>query len=210
MEPPARLPAEGGSFEVAEGESFKAAEGESLELAEGELPEPTDPAEPARAIRVEVRIADSVLDRCPIDSNVATQCVRAAAAVRSFFKGEISVLITDDPEIHQVNRDHLQHDYPTDVISFGYHAESQTIDGDLVVSVDTADAMAVRHGISRATELQLYLIHGTLHLGGMDDHDPADRLAMRTAEREVLRRLANPEADQLKVDGFPAVSDQVT
>lgn len=157
-----------------------------------------DPDEPGRAIRVDLRIADAI--RCPIDPSAVVRCVRVAAGSRGFARGEITVLITDDAEIHQINRDHLDHDYPTDVISFGYVAQDATIEGELVVSAEMAAATCEDHRVSPATELQLYLIHGTLHVAGMDDQNPSDRAAMRVAERSVFEMLGNVETDRLSVD----------
>jgi probable rRNA maturation factor len=153
------------------------------------------------SLQVDVRIDEQVTS--PLDVNQIARCVRAAATHRGYTSGSIGVLVTDDPTIHQINRDHLDHDYPTDVISFAYHAQANQIEGELVVSVDTARTQSASHGITEQTELSLYLIHGTLHIAGMDDHEELDRTAMRTAERDVLKALNNREFDRIGTQWAP-------
>ena len=125
----------------------------------------------------------------PISEVRVEQAIVAAAGYRGFRHGEIGVKITDDPQIHAVNRDHLGHDYATDVISFPYRADVDCVEGEVIVSVETAAREAKRVGWSVQNELLLYLVHGVLHIAGMDDQNPADRAAMRVAEAEVLKEL---------------------
>jgi probable rRNA maturation factor len=101
----------------------------------------------------------------------------------------ISVAIVDDPQIHEINRKYLEHDYPTDVISFVLEADEQHLDGEVVVSADTAATVAARLDWPVENELLLYVVHGTLHLVGYDDLDPDSLRQMRTREREVLAEL---------------------
>ena len=124
----------------------------------------------------------------------------AATSLRDFHQGEIGIRVTTDASIHQINRDHLGHDYPTDVISFPYAANRPHIEGELVVSVDTAAERANELGWSVDHELLLYVVHGTLHITGMDDHETQDRLAMRRAEREVMLELGVGDIDQYAAD----------
>ncbi|PNY36965.1 rRNA maturation RNase YbeY [Rhodopirellula sp. MGV] len=113
----------------------------------------------------------------------------AAARHRGFRSGQLGVMITDDSSIHEINREHLGHDYPTDVISFPYAEDGTHLEGELVVSVETAHENAIEFGSDTATELLLYVIHGVLHIGGMDDHEDDDRQAMRDSEQAVLSEL---------------------
>ncbi len=124
----------------------------------------------------------------------------AATSLRDFHQGEIGIRVATDAAIHQINREHLGHDYPTDVISFPYAANPPHIEGELVVSVDTASERANDLGWSVDHELLLYVVHGTLHITGMEDHEPEDRLAMRTAERLVMLQLGITEIDQYAAD----------
>jgi probable rRNA maturation factor len=99
----------------------------------------------------------------------------------------ISVAIVDDPTIHQLNVRFLQHDYPTDVLSFLLSEPHEPMLGEIVVSADTAARTAQEYGWQLADELLLYAIHGTLHLVGYDDHQPQDKARMRRQERRHLK-----------------------
>jgi probable rRNA maturation factor len=103
----------------------------------------------------------------------------------------VSIAIVDDPTIHRLNRQFLEHDYPTDVLSFAL-AEPPHLEGEIVASIDTARREAVAAGWSTEAELLLYAVHGALHLVGHDDHEPCDAAAMRAAEQSVLARLGVP------------------
>ncbi len=106
---------------------------------------------------------------------------------------EISVAIVDDPQIHAINRQFLNHDYPTDVISFLLECSrvkspdavrrgaAKAIEGEIVISAETAICNAAKYGISPQDELALYLVHGLLHLCGYDDQTPKEKRLMRTS-----------------------------
>lgn len=99
----------------------------------------------------------------------------------------VSLVLVTDAEIHRVNREFLEHDWPTDVISFSYSDPGdEAIDGELVVSVETAARQSVLHGWSLQDELLLYCVHGVLHLCGYDDLTDEARPLMREREREIL------------------------
>jgi probable rRNA maturation factor len=110
---------------------------------------------------------------------------------------EISVALVDDAEIHEINRDFLGHDYPTDVISFLLDSDSspgkrvprgagRTIEGEVVLSTETAIREARRFGWTAREECGLYVVHGLLHLCGYDDLSPGEKRIMRRRERDVL------------------------
>lgn len=114
---------------------------------------------------------------------------------------EVSVAVVDDPTIHELNRQFLNHDEPTDVLSFSLDEDesarsqgfdkslgpsSMQIDGEIVLSAETARRRAAEFGWSPADEIVLYLVHGLLHLAGHDDQTYENRTAMRTRERAVL------------------------
>ncbi len=113
--------------------------------------------------------------------------------------------MTDDPTIQQINRRHLDHDYPTDVISFGYQSAAPQIAGELVVSMDTAYRQANQLGWDPINELMLYIVHGVLHLTGLDDLAPQQRSQMRTAEAAIMTQLGAGE-----IVRYGADSDQTT
>ncbi len=73
----------------------------------------------------------------------------------------ISIAIVDDVAIHALNRKYLEHDYPTDVLSFVLERDGDSLEGEIVTSADTAIANAEQFGWSANDELLLYAIHGT-------------------------------------------------
>jgi probable rRNA maturation factor len=99
----------------------------------------------------------------------------------------ISIAVVDDPTIHELNRQFLQHDYATDVLSFVLEFTTELLEGEIVVSGDTAAAQAGEYNTTPEEELLLYVIHGILHLVGFDDHEEADQAEMRRAEQDYLR-----------------------
>ena len=114
------------------------------------------------------------------------QAVLDILAGEGVAEGQISVALVDDPTIHEINRRHLQHDYPTDVISFVLEREERYLDGEVVASGDTACSVARDMGWPAQDELLLYVVHGTLHLVGYDDQSESDRNEMRARECHYL------------------------
>jgi probable rRNA maturation factor len=89
------------------------------------------------------------------------------------------ILIADDAELQRLNREFLGKDYPTDVLSFPSGAPGGFL-GEIAISFDRAREQAARHGHDPATEIRILMLHGVLHLTGMD-HE-SDRGRMRRAE----------------------------
>jgi probable rRNA maturation factor len=120
--------------------------------------------------------------------------VNAVLADSTFTSATVSLAVVDDPTIHEINRRHLDHDYPTDVLSFVLHDDGEHLEGEVIISADTAAAAAAEIGWAPATEQLLYVIHGTLHLVGHDDRSPAEVDRMRAAEEKYLRQLGTQRA----------------
>ncbi len=116
-----------------------------------------------------------------------------------------SISIVDDPTIHRLNREHLDHDWPTDVISFVFESDDGKVDGEIIASADTASRLAQQAEWPTADELLLYIIHGLLHLAGLDDLKDEERQQMRIAERDCLVALAVPAAKNY-LDRWDSVS----
>ena len=153
-------------------------------------------------------MTDLVLDITDQQSLLAVDHDRLRAAIarvltaERIVSAEISLALVDDAEIRRVNREFLGHDYATDVISFVLNDEASPLDaersnrvagvaaphleGELIVSTETALREAAAHGWTPADELLLYVVHGLLHLCGYDDLTDEARPVMRTREREVL------------------------
>ena len=119
----------------------------------------------------------------------------------------IDVAVVDDPSIHRLNRERLDHDWPTDVISFLYEAEP--IAGELIVSADTAERAAAEYDWDPQAELALYVVHGTLHLLGYDDQTDEDRAEMQRAESRVLATFGwTPPRDRETASSRSATSEE--
>ncbi len=105
-------------------------------------------------------------------------------------EARISLALVNDATIHRINRQFLQHDEPTDVISFPLSRPgARPLEGEIVISTETALAAAQELGHAAEHEVALYLIHGLLHLCGYDDHDQAERAKMRGLEAHYLHQL---------------------
>src|SRR5271166_5330297 len=122
-------------------------------------------------------------DAVPIDRGRMRDAVRAVLAGEGVADAEISLAFVDNPTIHALNKRYLQHDEPTDVLSFPLsEPNAKRLAGELVIGVEVALTQAQERGHDVQVELALYVIHGLLHLCGHDDHDDADRRAMRERE----------------------------
>ena len=117
-----------------------------------------------------------------------TAWIRKVAATHGRKVGEIGYMFVDDERILEVNREYLGHDYYTDIITFDYD-EGEVINGDLVISVDTVRSNAAKYGKSYAEELHRVIIHGVLHLCGINDKGPGEREIMETEEDKALALL---------------------
>lgn len=111
--------------------------------------------------------------------------IKAVAASYGRKVGEIGYLFVDDEKILEVNREYLGHDYYTDVITFDYD-EDETVSGDIVVSLDTVRSNAQLFGKTYEEELYRVIIHGILHLCGINDKGPGEREIMEAAENKAL------------------------
>ena len=100
--------------------------------------------------------------------------------------GAVSVAVVDDPAIHRLNRKFLEHDYATDVLSFLLERAGDHLEGEVIVSSDTAKRSAAQFGWTPENELLLYVIHGTLHLVGYDDSQPDLLAEMRRQQQHYL------------------------
>ena len=114
-----------------------------------------------------------------------TAWVKAVAASYGKRVGEIAYIFVDVEKILEVNRQYLGHDYYTDIITFDY-CEGDVISGDLFISLDTVRTNAERVGATYEEELHRVIIHGILHLCGINDKGPGEREIMEAAEDKAL------------------------
>lgn len=102
--------------------------------------------------------------------------------------GNITYIFCDDEYLLEVNKQYLQHDYYTDVITFDY-VENDLISGDIFISTDRVRENALAFGSSETEELHRVIIHGALHLLGLKDKSEKEASQMRQAENEALKLL---------------------
>jgi probable rRNA maturation factor len=122
------------------------------------------------------------------------------AAARTVLEGEgireakVTLAFVDGPHIHRLNKQFLDHDEPTDVLTFPYSDPgSRKLEGEVVIGHPVAVENAADRGHDPAQELVLYVIHGCLHLCGHDDTIAAAAKAMRAKERHYLTALGLPD-----------------
>lgn len=118
--------------------------------------------------------------------------IKAVAATYGKKVGSIAYIFCNDEKILEVNRQYLQHDYYTDIITFDYCEDEDmmghkdTISGDLFISLDTVRSNAEQQGTTYEEELHRVIIHGILHLVGINDKGPGEREIMEAAENKAL------------------------
>ena len=114
-----------------------------------------------------------------------TAWIKAVAAEYGRKVGDVGYMFVDDDKILEVNREYLGHDYYTDVITFDYD-EDDIVSGDIVLSLDTVRSNAALFGKTYEDELNRVIIHGILHLCGINDKGPGEREIMEAAENRAL------------------------
>jgi probable rRNA maturation factor len=137
-----------------------------------------------------VRVSQAEMQRA------ATQVLRRLR-VRRY---DLSLAVLDDAGLAELNRRYRNRRGPTDVLAFDLREDaSRTMEGQIVISAETAHRQARQRRISAKTELMLYLIHGILHLAGFDDTTPQAARQMRRQEQQLLQALGYtkpPAADK--------------
>jgi probable rRNA maturation factor len=133
-------------------------------------------------------------DTVEIDRRRMREIVRAVLDGENVADAEISLAFVDNPTIHQLNKRYLDHDEPTDVLSFPLSEPgAKRLAGELVLGAEVARAQAESRGHDVQAELALYVIHGLLHLCGYDDKTAEHAAAMRQRERHYLQALGLPD-----------------
>ena len=125
----------------------------------------------------------------PIDRRRMRRAVQAIVREAGITDAQISVAVVDDRTIAALHQEFLDDPEPTDVLSFVLERSPQRLEGEVVVSAETAAANAPRYGNAPEDELLLYAIHGTLHLVGYDDTTPRKRAVMRKREMQYLNHF---------------------
>lgn len=111
--------------------------------------------------------------------------IKSVAASYNQKVGDVAYIFCTDEKILEVNNQYLKHDYYTDIITFDY-SENDTISGDLFISLDTVKSNAEQFGTDYNEELHRIIIHGILHLCGINDVSEEERQNMTKCENKAL------------------------
>lgn len=120
-----------------------------------------------------------------IKKRETTRWIKKVAATYGRKVGEIGYMFVNDEKILEVNNEYLGHDYYTDVITFDY-CEGDILNGDIAISLDTVRTNAEKFGKTYEEELYRVIIHGILHLCGINDKGPGEREIMEENENKAL------------------------
>ncbi len=125
-----------------------------------------------------------------LDFERVKRWIGQVAADHDYTVGNLNYCFCDDEYILETNRKFLQHDYYTDIITFDYTRRNR-IAGDMVISLDTVASNATEIGVSYESELLRVIIHGVLHLCGINDKGPGEREIMEAEEDRALKLMCN-------------------
>lgn len=130
----------------------------------------------------------------PLDFAALKDAARVVLEGEGVREAAVTLAFVDDPHIHRLNKQFLNHDAPTDVLTFPSSAPgAKKLEGDVVIGYQTAEEYAADRGHAVGPELVLYVVHGCLHLCGYTDTDPRGAAEMRRKEREYLGKLGVPD-----------------
>ena len=133
-------------------------------------------------------------EQVPVDRGRMREVARNVLDGEHVADYEISLAFVDNDTIHHLNKRYLDHDEPTDVLSFPLsEPNARKLIGELVVGALVARDQAAARGHDVQAELALYVIHGLLHLCGHDDTTPEAAAEMRRRERHYLEQLGLPD-----------------
>lgn len=129
------------------------------------------------------------IDKIVIDSKKITNWVNDCIVTKGKTCGDLNFIFCSDRYLLKLNKKHLQHDYFTDILTFNYN-ETNIISGDIFISLDRVKENATLFKQVFVTELHRVMIHGILHLLGLDDHTEDEKKRMRKAEDDCLSKLS--------------------
>ncbi|MCM1255063.1 MAG: rRNA maturation RNase YbeY [Duncaniella sp.] len=133
-------------------------------------------------------LTDTGTDMPSIDTALLNEWIAKVVTAHSRVMGPLVYIFCDDEKIIEVNRQFLNHDYYTDIITFDY-SRGRMVSGDMFISLDTVETNADLVGATFIQELHRVIIHGVLHLCGINDKGPGEREIMETNENDALAIL---------------------
>src|SRR4051794_29777032 len=130
----------------------------------------------------------------PLDFQALKAAATAVLTGEKVREAKVTLAFVNNPHIHRLNKQFLDHDEPTDVLTFPYtDAKSKKLEGEVVIGYEVATEYAADRGHPVGLELVLYVVHGCLHLCGYTDTDARSEATMRAKEREYLGKLGLPD-----------------
>ncbi len=134
------------------------------------------------------------LDSCNYkfgNRRIINKWLKESAAAEGYQMGDVNVIFCSAKRLLEINREFLQHDYFTDIITFDYSdLEEGYISGDLFIDVETVADNAAMYGATPLCEMHRILVHGVMHLCGQGDKTPESAIEMRSKEDKYLALLA--------------------
>lgn len=101
----------------------------------------------------------------------------------------LSISFINSNELRDINKEYLNHDYETDVITFNYSRQKKNIDGEILISFEEAKLNAKRYNVKLGQELKRLVIHGMLHLLHFDDKNEESKKIMKKEENKLINRF---------------------
>lgn len=138
---------------------------------------------------MEITFQSEGVDHPQIDEAKTAKWIESVAKLYNKEVGEISFLFCNDEKILEVNQQYLNHDFYTDIITFDY-SEENTISGDIIISLQTVESNSQMYNTRFIEELHRVIIHGILHLSGLNDSTKEEEKVMRDAENSALKILS--------------------
>ncbi|MEQ8210108.1 MAG: rRNA maturation RNase YbeY [Lacipirellulaceae bacterium] len=161
---------------------------DNTQVASGDDSEPPGAGSASGVDSVEIAISNEQA-LLTIDEEAVRRAVRQVLSAGNEPSATISVAIVDDATMRPLNKQFLEHDYTTDVLSFALNEAEEPLSGELIVNAEYAAREAVEIGWSAEEEFLLYVIHGMLHLIGYCDKSDESAIKMRAAEKQILIKL---------------------
>ena len=133
-------------------------------------------------------LTDGTTKMPDLDTARLEEWIVAVAASHNRIVGPLTYIFCDDPKIIEVKRQFRNHHYFTVIITFDY-SRGRMISGDMFISLDTVESNSVLVGVTYTRELLRVIIHGVLHLCGINDKGPGEREIMESFENKALKKL---------------------
>lgn len=141
-----------------------------------------------------IRIKIANPHEIPLDFARLRSAAGQVLADEEITDAKVSLAFVDNPTIHRLNKQFLDHDESTDILTFPLSGPgAKTLEGELVIGFEVARTVAAEHGHEADIELLYYVVHGLLHLCGYDDTTTEEASRMRQRERYHLGRLSLPD-----------------